>query len=120
MKFTLPIPHKSLSPNARVHWATKAKHTRTFRRLAYATAIMSLWGTIKTKWPAATIQMTFFWPTNRRRDKDNADASMKAARDGFADAGIVVNDCAFVTLPSVFAVDKNNPRVEVEILEGVK
>jgi len=107
----LPIPNKILSPNARPHWAAKAKAVKAHRQIAYLTASTRSQG----HWRSATIRYTFYWPTKAKRDDDNAVAMCKAYRDGIADAGVVVNDSAFSTLPPVMLHDKKNPRVEIEI-----
>ena len=111
---TLPLPHKNLSPNARCHWRARAKATQGYR---YAASVegFKLFGHGGPRWTAATVQCTFYFKDIRRRDADNLLASMKAAFDGFADAGLVVNDAAFTYLPVKQEKDKSNPRVVVEI-----
>lgn len=111
---TLPLPAKALSPNASGHWAKIAQAKRLARREAWAVAMRAKEGPPMAK---ASLKPVFYWPDRRRRDDDNAVASLKAARDGLADAGVVVDDRDFTTLPAEFHVDKQNPRVELMIKE---
>ena len=115
VRVVLPLPPKELSPNARVHWAKKARATRIYRGKAWAGALVRLDRIEPPRWRHATMQSTFYWPDKRRRDRDNAEACMKHARDGFVDAGVLVDDDELVVLPTRFEVHKFQPRVEVEI-----
>jgi crossover junction endodeoxyribonuclease RusA len=108
----LPIPNRVLSPNARVHWRRKAKATKAYRKNAYLVALHLG----EPRWTNARIELDFYFDTNRKRDKDNLLASMKAAMDGFADAGVIVNDSGFEYASPRLHVDKENPRVVVTIL----
>lgn len=101
LAFTLPLPPKELSPNARVHWRAKHNHTKAYRRDCGWTAKGAL-----LEWEAehhattamfplrapVTAHVTFVVPDKRRRDLDNLSASMKAAWDGIVDAGVLVDD----------------------------
>lgn len=99
---TVPLPPAALSPNARVHWAAKAKATRAYRATAWITAVAELGVRRGPRWPHATALITFAYPTNRRRDADNALASLKAAIDGLRDAGIVEDDAGIAFEPVRF------------------
>lgn len=112
---TLPLPAKELSPNARVHWRVKAKHTKAAREQAHAMARSFN----RPMWKAATVKCVFTFGDTRRRDKDNLLASMKAYFDGLADAGVVENDSQLTYEPiQVTAPDRANKRVVVEIRES--
>jgi crossover junction endodeoxyribonuclease RusA len=91
---TLPWPEKVLSPNARVHWSRKAKAVKAARHSASWLVLEKLMAGRILGWPAASISMTFCPPDNRRRDRDNLIASMKAATDGISDA-IGIDDSKF-------------------------
>lgn len=80
MIITLPWPPRELSPNARVHWAKRAKHVKACRLLAYWAAVSE--GPI----PGAKVAITFNPPDNRRRDLDGMLSQIKAFLDGIADA----------------------------------
>lgn len=89
---TLPWPAKALHPNARVHWATKARAAKAARTAAG-------WATDAAKVKiegegAVTLKITFYPPDKRRRDLDGMLSSLKNGVDGIADA-LGVNDCRF-------------------------
>jgi len=109
---TLPLPDKALSPNARVHWAKKAKLTKSYRDVAaWATVVATR--PMNPFWKKASYTARFYFKDDRRRDADNAIASLKSALDGVADAGLVVNDFALWPERPEFHTDKENPRVEI-------
>lgn len=114
---TLSLPPRELSPNWRGHWARKAKAVKAYRAQAWATA-MAAGKYQKPMWATATAQATFYHSSNRRRDTDNLLASLKAAFDGIAEAGIVANDSGITHLPVVRLVDTETPRVQIEIVRG--
>lgn len=107
---TLPWPHKELSPNARVHWAKKARITKAYRELCFYMA------KDKKLKPGHIMKMTFHPPDNRRRDDDNMIASFKAGRDGVADA-VGVDDAQF-KLQFERGYVKTGGAVVVEIVEN--
>ena len=111
----LPLPNRALSPNARVHWAHKAKHVREYRKTAWAATLEAAGP--QALWTKATAKVSFFFPDNRRRDADNAMASLKAAWDGMRDAGLIADDSAKVLTmePAEFHVDGKDPRVEIRM-----
>lgn len=114
VEISLPLPHPSLSPNSRKHWATKARWVKTFRDLARIAAIEAM--PCSPHWPSATVRCTFTFPDRRKRDADNLLASMKSAFDGLADAGIVANDSGFRHLPIVITEpDKSKAGVVVKV-----
>lgn len=77
----LPLPEKELSPNARIHWSVKSKHTKAARYYAKSIAA-SLPDGIKF----SSYVLRFTWKDKRRHDMDNATAAVKAYLDGIADA----------------------------------
>lgn len=115
----LPLPPKELSPNARVHWARKAKRTRAYRDEANLRTRAASVHLRKLPWPRATAHLTFYWPDKRRRDVRNAEHAMKAAYDGIVDAGVIPDDDANTLrhIPTDFELDATNPRVVVELTE---
>ena len=56
---------------------------------------------------------------NKRKDKDNIAAGTKFILDGLVEAGVINNDGwkEIGNITHSFAVDKDNPRVEVRIEE---
>jgi len=111
MTITLPLPSRNLSPNARVHWAVKAKHAKAARRLAALEAFDQL-----EDFALKGYRLDFYWPTKRRRDKDNAAAMVKNYLDGVADC--TGQDDSEWDFDGVrFAIDADNPRLEIVITE---
>ncbi len=113
----LPLPAKELSPNARCHWAAKAKKTRHARTRAYVTAVKFLEHSQPPKWERAMSQLVFYFPTNRRRDADNLLASCKGCLDGLVDAEILADDSGLGHNPVIIRKDKDNPRLEITIIK---
>lgn len=109
---TLPLPDKCLSPNARVFWAKKARAVKSYREHTKWLCAVEIC-CLKKPWNKASYTARFYFPDKRRRDADNAIASIKSALDGAADAGLVVNDSGLWPERPEFHVDKTNPRLEI-------
>jgi len=116
MKIRMSLPHRLLSPNARCHWAAKSARVKAARTTAKLLALAET-GPAEP-WRNAVVEYRFYWPDKRRRDRDNAIASCKAHLDGLVDAGVVRDDSAVTFKPVVFAVDKEDPRLEIVIEEA--
>jgi crossover junction endodeoxyribonuclease RusA len=115
MLITLPWPDKGLSPNARLHWAPKAKLKAAARQFAMVSTAdaMNYYERRKFASDESKIPMTitFYPPDKRLRDDDNMVGSFKAYRDGIADA-LGVDDRRFK--PHYFFEDAEKPgRIEV-------
>jgi crossover junction endodeoxyribonuclease RusA len=117
MLITLPWPDKGLSPNARLHWAPKAKLKAEARTIAGWTTIELLRGQSVAATIAITspdkipMTITFYPPDKRLRDDDNMVGSFKSYRDGIADA-LGVDDRRFK--PHYYFEDAEKPgRIEV-------
>jgi crossover junction endodeoxyribonuclease RusA len=110
---TLPIPRRELSPNARCHWHAKRRAVKAAREIARWTTTIA--GGACLMLTAARIDIRAFHATDRRRDRDNLIASCKPYFDGLADAGLIANDSGFTLGPVVFGVDKEEPRIELEV-----
>ena len=116
LSITLPLPAKELSPNSRCHFMSKANKVKRYRLDAkHAAMIAAHECGIREPLERVRITATFFHRQNRHRDADNALASLKAAFDGLADAGIVTNDRKITHAPVEFCVDAENPRVELRV-----
>lgn len=86
----LPWPPSVLNPNARAHWATKAKAAKSYKSDCFYLAKQ-----FRPKFPKGEIYMKLeFYPPNNRFDSDNIESMFKAGRDGIADAW-GINDCLF-------------------------
>jgi len=116
MKITLPWPDRTLHPNARVHWAKLAKAKKAAREAAYWSVKQI--GLVHT-FPEGRLHLwiDFYPPDRRKRDDDGLLASMKAARDGIADA-LGIDDSRFVSHPMVHDQVHKGGLVRVTITGG--
>jgi len=114
MPLPSPYLHPNKAPRSRRGYIIKGKLTKERRalaeRLATAQCVES------APWPAATVLARFYFTTNRKRDNDNLLAWLKASVDGIADAGIVSDDSCFTYLPVQSFIDKDCPRVEIDLI----
>jgi Holliday junction resolvase RusA-like endonuclease len=118
----LPTPPAILNPNKTI--GSRGGRMAKARAIKIARKHAADWARISMlerqiapppRWSNVSVRCLFFYPTRRRRDKDNALASMKAYFDGIADSGLVANDSAMTFEPVELLVDKMLPRVEVVI-----
>ena len=119
----LPLPHRELSPNARIHWGRRHRHSKAYRALARLAAME---GTMDTSlgmdWSRVEVSTTFYHRDKRKRDQDNLIAMMKSAYDGIADF-LGVDDVGWIHVRIERRIDKHDPRVEVvltKVEEGGK
>jgi len=112
---TLPIPSPKLSPNARVHWASKAKLTKSSRLTAKIAALEAIGRNDPPMLKTATLLVRWYSRTTARQDSGNLIARLKASEDGLTDAGIWVDDQGVTWLPPIQLKDAKNPRVELVI-----
>jgi len=89
----LPWPPRELSPNARAHWAQKARAAKTYRRTCYWLTRHSEPDKPAQDGPIP-VRITFHPRDKKARDEDNMLASLKAGLDGVADA-LGVSDSRF-------------------------
>lgn len=81
----LPWPSRDLFPNARVHWARKAKAVKTARLdAAWFAKIAGIRPNDPDIPQALLVTAVFSPPDNRVRDEDNMLASCKAYFDGIS------------------------------------
>ena len=119
IRFALPWPNPTLSPNARPHWAVKAKLTKGARHTGKYVALEAM-----AKDPASVMEllrqgrvrvsMEFMPPDRRRRDLDNLIASTKAVRDGIADA-LAMDDSRFQLAATISDTPVNRGQIMVTI-----
>ena len=117
----LDIPPRTVHPNARTHWANRAKATKAVRSAAFVTTINARAAGISIPRDALlNVRCRWYFRDRRHRDTDNLLAWLKAAFDGIAD-GLGYDDRRFVHWPAVVDCDRDRPRVEVDlwpIVEG--
>lgn len=99
LRVSLPWPDRNLSPNARCHWAVKAKAVKDARHTA---RVLTLQATKmrKAHWSGAILHWEFHPKTRTAPDSDNAQSATKAFRDGIADA-LGMDDANFTTTYSM-------------------
>lgn len=96
VRVILPWPHRNLSPNARVHWAVKARSVKNARHAARVLTLQAL-KLRRPDWSAGVLLHWNFHPkTANLPDGDNAEAACKSYRDGIADA-LGIDDSNFTT-----------------------
>jgi len=99
MMIELPWPDRLLHPNSRPHWAQLAKAKKAAREQAFW--LVKQTGLVH-EFPDGTLHLwiEFYPPDRRKRDDDGLLSSMKAARDGIADA-LGIDDSRFVSHPRI-------------------
>lgn len=87
IELTFPWPPAALSPNARTHWAVKAKAAKKYKSdCLWICTIMNRAGKLHAnKISQNLISITFNPPDNRRRDGDNLLSSVKQLIDAISD-----------------------------------
>jgi crossover junction endodeoxyribonuclease RusA len=109
----LPWPSRDLHPNARKHWAQRAKAAKKARLDAAIAARAA--GIRKIRAASLRIIATFSPPDNRRRDSDGMLSSLKSSFDGIADV-IGVDDSLWnITIQRAEPVRGGNVRIEIEV-----
>ena len=117
MKIRLPLPPPELSPNARVHWAKRAKAVKKYRETCGWSAEAQVTRDemeIHAVLPAV-VTITFFHDDFRRRDWDNLLASFKAGLDGLVDSGVLTGDSTSHIASLTLATAYGDPCVMVEV-----
>ena len=113
MLVVLPLPPREVSPNARVHWAKKARAAKRYKISAELVTEMAI---KEQGYPEGLgefmIHPIFYFPVRRRRDRDNLLASLKSAFDGVAQA-MDIDDSQFAYVSPTIEYSKDDPRVEL-------
>lgn len=102
----LPRLPKELSPNSRCHWSARYKATRAVLRMVEAKTREAMGTHAPPRWKLARASATFYFRSNRRRDRDNLAASLKYVYDGFEDAGVVADDRDIIPMPPAIVIDR--------------
>ena len=119
-----PMPPAGLSPNGRVHFMQKARLTKQYRLdcawIAKAGARMQTLSELRSfPWERATATVVFeVAQPGRRRDADNALASLKALWDGIVDAGLLTDDRGLRVVPADPLFVKGESAVWVKLEEA--
>ena len=83
-RLALPWPPKELSPNYSGHWAPQASAKKKYRFAVRMLAMQAKW--MIPEDGRINLEVEFYPPDNRPRDKDNMIGAFKAGQDGLADA----------------------------------
>ena len=112
----LPWPPKVLSPNARVHWATKSRAAKAYRNACF---LLCRQASLAVPADRALLSLEFIPPDRRRRDDDNCIAAFKSGRDGVAQA-MGIDDSRFVTQLQISAETIKGGAVRVRISDYIE
>lgn len=119
-EFSFLAPDKRLSLNDRIHWSVRARRNTTWKNTTRLHAVDHANRTrmIKPLGPSR-VHVEFIVAQQRRRDADNAMASVKPILDGLVAAGWFVDDTVERVQPTVgFRVDRKEAgRVVVRVTE---
>lgn len=117
LELVLPWPDRALHPNARVHWAVKAKAAKRARIDGNLMAREVGWNLVT--WPDGPLHVWIdgYAKDRRRRDADGLLSSMKPWLDGIADA-MGIDDRRFVPHPWVKDEVRIGGEVRVRITSG--
>jgi Holliday junction resolvase RusA-like endonuclease len=115
IRFAVPLPPRALHPNERPHHFAKARAVKKFRGSVWIRALEH-----RPDEAAASVAVRLHFYLRRivKPDDDNSIAWFKPGFDALQDAGIVGNDRDITHLKPTFQRDRENPRVEVEIIVG--
>lgn len=97
LKIILPWPDKALSPNSRIHWATKARAVKVARKYGHGVTLAAGLNSSTFKGYDGKLHLwiDYYAKTRNYPDADNCLSASKAFFDGIADA-LGVNDRRFV------------------------
>lgn len=113
----LPWPARQLHPNARTHWAVKAKAAKAARATAHTLAAAAGWKRLHLPDGRLHLWIDAYAPDRRRRDIDGVLSSLKSAIDGIADA-LGIDDHRFVPHPYLHDEPRKYGEIRVRITGG--
>ena len=93
------LPPVSSSPNWRGHWRGKYKEARVYHDAVFYCCVDArnreeFGGMPLPLFTKARLNLTFVFAEQRRRDRDNCQASFKPGLDAIVDAGLLKDDAA--------------------------
>lgn len=115
----LPWPNKALSPNARVHWATKAKFAKGHRFIGFLATFSAGYdkSTFADYEGRIHLWIDYYAKTRNYPDTDNCLSASKSLIDGIADA-LGVNDRRFVPHPFVRDETFKGGKITIKLTRG--
>lgn len=84
MKIIFPWPPRELSPNARPHWAVKAKAAKIYKQDCDWLCVSAGWGGEYQGAAGVNLAITFRPKSKRRQDLDNMLSSIKPLIDSLS------------------------------------
>ena len=118
IKVITKIPSAALSPNSRSHWRVKHKASKAVKKATAAGVqiTFSLDGEPEDlPWHEVVLQATYYHKCKRKRDPDNLVALLKYPIDGLVLGGLLIDDDMITLKPVNRLIDKDNPRLELQI-----
>jgi len=113
MALDLPWPDRVLHPNARPHWAAKARAAKKARQeAAWAAKAVGI-GSLEAS--SLTVTAIFPPPDKRRRDRDGMLSSIKSYLDGLSDVLGVDDSLWDIRLRREEQRPIGNVRIEIEV-----
>jgi len=92
------LPPVSSSPNWRGHWAPQRSEARVYHNAVFYCCVdarnRGYREGMEFPFTKARLNLTFVFPEQRRRDRDNLLARFKPGLDGIVDAGLILDDDA--------------------------
>lgn len=115
----LPWPDKVLNPNARAHWATKARAVKAARKYGHCVTLAAGMdaNTFKEYDGKVHLWIDYYAKTRNYPDADNCLSASKAYFDGIADA-LGINDRRFVYHPYVKDETAKGGKVVIRFTTG--
>jgi Holliday junction resolvase RusA-like endonuclease len=103
---------------SKCHFSKYAKNKRYYTDIVMLTCLGARHKAIKQK---VNIELTWY-TKNAKKDPDNVAAGIKYILDGLTLSGTLENDSRkyIGSITHHFCVDKNNPRVEIKLIECVE
>lgn len=97
MRIEIPqLPPEESSPNWRGHWAEKYKAGKDYHHDVFYCCVdarnRALADGRAFPFLKAKLNLTFIFPEERRRDRDNILSSFKKGLDAIVDAGLILDD----------------------------
>ena len=120
MKFIIPGTLPGLNEYINAERRNRQEAARMKRQIQHKIALVARSQHRKAHF-TAPVMMSYLWvEKDRRRDYDNIAFAKKFVQDAFVQAGILDGDGQknIVGFSDRFAVDRKNPRVEIDIFEA--
>lgn len=122
MRVEIPmLPPKEANPNWRGHWAQKYKAGRVYHDAVFYECVnarnKTLMEGMSFPFIKARLNLTFVFPEQRRRDRDNLLACFKPGLDGIVNAGLVIDDDAEHLLISNLSILVDPERAPLTVID---